>query len=74
MNRGWRARFDRHLVEGLTVDERIARLEGTVFGVARVDSLEQRIEDTEDEIHRLRAAERRHQLPFYRRWFTKGSR
>lgn len=28
--RGWRTVFDRHLVEGLTVDERIARLEGTV--------------------------------------------
>lgn len=28
--RGWRRRFDRHLVEGLTVDERIARLEGEI--------------------------------------------
>lgn len=27
MRRGWRAQFARHLVDGLTVDERITRLE-----------------------------------------------
>lgn len=60
--RGWRTVFDRHLVDGLTVDERIARLEGTT------DAAAERVEDLEWNVEHLLAAERRRRRPFYRRW------
>lgn len=66
--RGWRTVFDRRLVDGLTVDERIARLEGALFGTDADDSLHVRLDDAEAEIDWLRATTVR-PAPFYRRWF-----
>lgn len=67
-HQGWRTVFDRHLVDGLTVDERIARLEGAMFGTDVDDALHVRLDDAEAEIDYLRAITVR-RAPFYRRWF-----
>lgn len=69
MRRGWRTVFDRHLVEGLTVDERIARLEGELERMRQ----QAEVSVVVNWLEAFEADRRRRRLPFYRRWFTKGS-
>jgi hypothetical protein len=62
------------LVEGLTVDERVARLEGVVLGQKNVKGLDERFDHLADTVHELASVERRRAMPWYLRlFFRKGN-
>lgn len=58
-----------HLVEGLTFDERLARLESHVMGNSKVLGLMREHDETRRKVEDLESTERRRKLPFYLRWF-----
>jgi hypothetical protein len=67
---GKRTPLREHLVEGLTIDERLARLEGLVLGNGRSKGrpgLEREHDETRRRLEDLESCERRRRLP----WWTR---
>lgn len=61
-----------HLVDGLTFNERLSRLEVRVLGDAQVPGLEVDHDDTRRRVEDLEAADRRRAMPWYLRWWFRA--
>jgi hypothetical protein len=59
------------LRDGLTIDERLARLENKVLGTDRVPGLEREHDTTRQRLEELESVERRRRLPWYLRLFFR---
>lgn len=67
-----RLRFEpEHLVDGLTFNERLSRLEVRVLGDKRIPGLEVEHEDTRRRLEELESAKRRAAIPWYLRWSVR---
>lgn len=67
---GGRRAHERYLVQGLTDLERIARLEGTVFGSDQKRGLDDVVDDVRRDVADLKHNEGLRQMPWYLRlWF-----
>lgn len=60
-------------VDGLNYNERLARLEGCVFGDGhqQLKGLDAEHDDTRKRLEELESGERRRKMPWYLRWFLK---
>lgn len=68
-----RLRFEpEHLVEGLTFDERLHRLEAGVRGTKHVPGLQLEHERLVARVEELESLERRRQMPWYLRLLFRG--
>lgn len=63
-----------HLVDGLTFDERLRRLESRLFGNEHVDGLEGSHQLTRQRVEELESLERRRKMPWYVRLFVGRTR
>lgn len=59
-----------HLVEGLTFDERLSRLESAIRGTKYAAGLEREHEETRRRVEDIEHAHRQQALPWYLRWFV----
>lgn len=59
-----------HLVDGLTFDERLSRLEGLVLGDDHRAGLDRDHDETRRRLEDLESIERRRSLPWYLRWWV----
>lgn len=60
-----------HLINGLTFDERLSRVEGCLFGDAKVQGLDRDHDATRERLEKLESIERRRRMPWYVRWFVR---
>lgn len=73
MTRRFRAEPE-HLVDGLTFDERLSRLELRLLGDAKVPGLEREHSGVAERVEQLEHLQRQASLPFWTRWLLRWTR